>query len=89
MEIDSFNISSVQLGVDNVENKRVRPSVSVAGDNFVIDSQSATCVDIYSANAGLFDSIAIEGKTMISNAEMPSGMYLFRFNDGTVVKVMK
>ena len=89
MEIDSFNISSVQLGVDNVENKRVRPSVSVAGDNFVIDSQSATCVDIYSANAGLFDSIAIEGKTMISNADMPSGMYLFRFNDGTVVKVMK
>lgn len=89
MEIDSFKVSNLQLSVDNVEEDRIRPSVFVSGNNFVIDSQSATCVDIYSANAGLIESVAIDGKTMISNTDLPSGIYLFRFSDGTVVKVIK
>lgn len=90
MEVDEFNVTEATLGVEEIgNNDRVRPRAYVENGNIVIASCGAKNVDIYQANAGLVTSVALDGNTVINSAELPKGIYLLKFNDGTVLKVVK
>ena len=90
MEVDEFNVTEATLGVEEIgNNDRVRPRAYVDNGNIVIASCGAKNVDIYQANAGLVTSVALDGNTVINSAELPKGIYLLKFNDGTVLKVVK
>ena len=90
MEIDEFNITEATLGVEEIgANDRVRPTAHVEDGNIVISPCGAKSVDIYQANAGLVSSVALDGNTIINGAGLSKGIYLLKFDDGTVLKVVK
>ena len=90
MEIDAFQITNVTTGVDGVSvGQRVRPTAYAKGGNIVVEPRGAKSVDVYAANAGLITSKKLDGESLSSIDGLASGLYLLRFNDGTVVKVMK
>lgn len=89
MEVDAISISNLTSSVERVTDLRNRPVVKVVGNDFQINPHSAKYVDVISGNAGKVMSFAIDGQTAVSHEHLPSGIYLFRFDDGTVVKVLK
>ena len=90
MEIDAFQITDATVGVDRAfADQRVRPTAYAQGGNIVVEPRGAKCVDIYAANAGLIASKKLDGESLTSIDGLASGLYLLRFNDGTVVKIMK
>ena len=90
MEIDAFQITDATVGVDRAfADQRVRPDAYIQGGEIVINPRGAKLVDIYAANAGLVASKKLDGVNSTCIDGLASGLYLLRFNDGTVVKVMK
>ena len=90
MEIDAFQITDATVGVDRgFADQRVRPDAYIQGGEIVINPRGAKLVDIYAANAGLVASKKLDGVNSTCIDGLASGLYLLRFNDGTVVKVMK
>lgn len=90
MEVDEFNVTEATLGVEKIgNNDRVRPIAYVENGNIVIASCGTKSVDIYQANAGLVSSVALDGNTIINGAGLSKGIYLLKFDDGTVLKVVK
>ena len=91
MEIDAFQITDATVvGVDRAfADQRVRPDACIQGGEIVINPRGAKSVDIYAANAGLVASKKLDGVNSTCIDGLASGLYLLRFNDGTVVKIMK
>ena len=90
LEIDEFNITEATLGVEEIgANDRVRPTAHVEDGNIVISPCGAKSVDIYQANAGLVSRRALDGNTIINGTGLSKGIYLLKFDDGTVLKVVK
>jgi hypothetical protein len=90
MEIDAFQITDATVGVDRAfADQRVRPDAYIQGGEIVINPRGAKLVDIYAANAGLVASKKLDGVNSTCIDGLASGLYLLRFNDGTVVKIMK
>ena len=90
MEIDAFQITDATVGVDRAfADQRVRPDACIQGGEIVINPRGAKLVDIYAANAGLVASKKLDGVNCTCIDGLASGLYLLRFNDGTVVKIMK
>lgn len=90
MEIDKFQVTAATLGVDDVAaNDRVRPVATVENGDILVEPCGAEFVDVYSANAGLVCRMNLNGTTVIGNSELSSGVYLLKFNEGTVLKVVK
>ena len=90
MEIDAFQITDATVGVDRAfADQRVRPDACIQGGEIVINPRGAKSVDIYAANAGLVASKKLDGVNCTCIDGLASGLYLLRFNDGTVVKIMK
>ncbi len=90
MEIDAFQITDATVGVDRAfADQRVRPDAYIQGGEIVINPSGAKSVDIYAANAGLVASKKLDGVNSTCIDGLASGLYLLRFNDGTVVKIMK
>jgi hypothetical protein len=90
MEIDAFQITDATVGVDRAfADQRVRPDAYIQGGEIVINPRGAKSVDIYAANAGLVASKKLDGVNSTCIDGLASGLYLLRFNDGTVVKIMK
>lgn len=90
MEIDAFQITDATVGVDRAfADQRVRPDAYIQGGEIVINPSGAKSVDIYAANAGLVASKKLDGVNSTCIDSLASGLYLLRFNDGTVVKIMK
>lgn len=91
MEIDAFQITDATVvGVDRAfADQRVRPYACIQGGEIVINPRGAKSVDIYAANAGLVASKKLDGVNSTCIDGLASGLYLLRFNDGTVVKIMK
>jgi hypothetical protein len=90
MEIDAFQITDATVGVDCAfADQRVRPDAYIQGGEIVINPRGAKSVDIYAANAGLVASKKLDGVNSTCIDGLASGLYLLRFNDGTVVKIMK
>lgn len=73
--------------VDNVAASATKAAVE--GGNFVVESANATAVAVYNVAGQKVASAAIEGKTVIPAADLANGMYILKFNDNTVVKVVK
>ena len=90
MEIDAFQITDAAVGVDRAfADQRVRPTAYAQGGNIVVEPRGAKSVDIYAANAGLVASKTLDGVNCTCIDGLASGLYLLRFNDGTIVKIMK
>ena len=91
MEIDAFQITDATVvGVDRAfADQRVRPDACIQGGEIVINPRGAKSVNIYAANAGLVASKKLDGVNSTCIDGLASGLYLLRFNDGTVVKIMK
>jgi hypothetical protein len=90
MEIDAFQITDATVGVDRAfADQRVRPDAYIQGGEIVINPRGAKSVDIFAANAGLVASKKLDGVNSTCIDGLASGLYLLRFNDGTVVKIMK
>ncbi|MBE6314785.1 MAG: T9SS type A sorting domain-containing protein [Bacteroidales bacterium] len=90
MEIDAFQITDATVGVDRAfADQRVRTDAYIQGGEIVINPSGAKSVDIYAANAGLVASKKLDGVNSTCIDGLASGLYLLRFNDGTVVKIMK
>ncbi|MEE1366636.1 MAG: choice-of-anchor J domain-containing protein [Muribaculaceae bacterium] len=90
MEIDAFQITDATVGVDRAfADQRVRPDAYIQGGEIVVNPRGAKLVDIYAANAGLVASKKLDGVNCTCIDGLASGLYLLRFNDGTVVKIMK
>ena len=91
MEIDAFQITDATVvGVDRAfADQRVRPDAYIQGGEIVVNPRGAKLVDIYAANAGLVASKKLDGVNSTCIDGLASGLYLLRFNDGTVVKIMK
>lgn len=89
MEVDAIRINDVATSISTIIENRQRPTVSVVGNNFVINPLDAKIVDVISSNAGHVMSLPIDGATTINHENLSAGVYLFRFDEGTVVKVIK
>ncbi|MBQ2371253.1 MAG: hypothetical protein II294_05325, partial [Muribaculaceae bacterium] len=90
MEIDAFQITDATVGVDRAfADQRVRPDAYIQGAEIVDNPRGAKTDDIYAANAGLVASKKLDGVNSTCIDGLASGLYLLRFNDGTVVKIMK
>ena len=90
MEIDAFQITDATVGVARAfADQRVRPDAYIQGGEIVINPRGSKSVDIYAANAGLVASKKLDGVNSTCIDGLASGLYLLRFNDGTVVKIMK
>ena len=64
-------------------------SVKVLGNNFVVSSTVANAVKVYNVSGQLVASANVDGTAVIPAANLAKGLYILRFNDNTVVKVMK
>ena len=90
MEIDAFQITNVTTGIDGVSvGQRVRPTAYAKEGSIVVEPRGAKSVDVYAANAGLVASKKLDGVNSTCVDGLASGLYLLRFNDGTIVKIMK
>ena len=82
-----ITITQGTAGVDVVETGANR--VSVVGGNFEVEAGNATSVDVYNVAGQKVASAAIEGTATIPAQDLAKGLYILRFNDNSVVKVMK
>ena len=74
-------------GVESVETST--SSAQVVDGNFVVSSTAANAVKVYNVSGQLVASANVDGTAVIPAANLAKGLYVVRFNDNTVVKVMK
>ena len=74
-------------GVESVETSA--SSAQVVDGNFVVSSTAADAVKVYNVSGQLVASANLDGTAVIPAANLAKGLYVVRFNDNTVVKVMK
>ena len=63
--------------------------VAVAGGNFIVKSGKATACEVYNAAGQKVAAAQINGSAVIPAANLAKGLYVVKFNDNAVVKVMK
>ena len=63
--------------------------VAVAGGNFIVKSTKASACEVYNAAGQKVAAAQINGSAVIPAANLAKGIYVVKFNDNTVVKVMK
>ncbi|MGM9841920.1 MAG: T9SS type A sorting domain-containing protein [Candidatus Limisoma sp.] len=76
-----------QSGVASMKNNANR--VSVVNGNFVVKSSKATAVEVYNVAGQKVAASKVNGTAFIPAANLAKGTYMVKFNDNTVVKVMK
>ena len=76
-----------QSGVAAMKNNANR--VSVVNGNFVVKSNKATAVEVYNVAGQKVAASKVNGTAFIPAANLAKGIYMVKFNDNTVVKVMK
>lgn len=74
-------------GVNDVNAAFVKASV-VNGD-FVLENVNATSVEIFNVAGQKVVEAAVSGETVVPASDLANGMYIVKFNDNTVVKVVK
>lgn len=62
---------------------------AVVGGDFAVSSSKATAVDVYSVSGQKVASATFSGAATIPASDLAGGVYILRFNDNTVVKVVK
>lgn len=62
---------------------------AVVGGDFAVSSSKATAVDVYSVSGQKVASATFNGAATIPASDLAGGVYILRFNDNTVVKVVK
>ena len=63
--------------------------VAVVNGNFVVKSSKATAVEVYNVAGQKVAASKVNGTAFIPAANLAKGIYMVKFNDNTVVKVMK
>jgi|GEM_PF-405847 len=63
--------------------------VTVEGGNFVVSSVDATAIEVYSLSGQKVAEAAFDGEAVVSGEGLANGVYIVKFNDNTVVKVVK
>ncbi|MGM9833766.1 MAG: T9SS type A sorting domain-containing protein [Candidatus Limisoma sp.] len=77
-----------QSGVAAMKNNSNR--VSVVNGNFVVRANKATAVEVYNVAGQKVANAQVKGgNAFIPAADLAKGIYMVKFNDNTVVKVMK
>ena len=76
-----------QSGVASMKNNSNR--VAVVNGNFVVKSNKATAVEVYNVAGQKVASAKVNGSAIVPAANLAKGTYMVKFNDNTVVKVMK
>ena len=76
-----------QSGVASMKNNSNR--VAVVNGNFVVKSSKATAVEVYNVAGQKVASAKVNGTAIVPAANLAKGTYMVKFNDNTVVKVMK
>ena len=76
-----------QSGVASMKNNSNR--VAVVNGNFVVKSNKATAVEVYNVAGQKVASAKVNGTAIVPAANLAKGTYMVKFNDNTVVKVMK
>lgn len=59
------------------------------GGNFVVESATATAVKVFDVAGRCVASAQFSGSAVITADNLPKGIYVLKFNDNTVVKLMK
>lgn len=80
----------VTQGESSVDGVTVSGSkVTVEGGNFVVSSVDANAVEVFNLSGQKVAEAAFDGEAVVSGAGLASGVYIVKFNDNTVVKVVK
>ena len=74
-------------GVNDIESSAV--TVTVTDEGFTVANDAASAVEVYNIAGQKVAAAAIDGETTIPAAGLANGMYILKFNDNTVVKVVK
>lgn len=74
-------------GVNDIESSAV--TVTVTDEGFTVVNDAASAVEVYNIAGQKVAAAAINGETTIPAAGLANGMYILKFNDNTVVKVVK
>lgn len=74
-------------GVEGVE--AVANVVRVVDGNFVVSSQNATAVEVFNVAGQKVAEAAINGEAVVEAQNLANGLYIVKFNDNSVVKVVK
>ena len=74
-------------GVEGVE--AVANVVRVVDGNFVVSSESATEVEVFNVAGQKVAGAAINGQAVVAAQNLANGLYIVKFNDNSVVKVVK
>lgn len=83
-------IVHVRQGASSVDGVVVSSSkVTVEGGNFVVSSVDANAVEVFNLSGQKVAEAAFNGEAVVSGAGLASGVYIVKFNDNTVVKVVK
>ena len=64
-------------------------TVRVEGNNFVVNSDSATAVEIYNIAGQKVAAAAVNGETVVPAGDLANGVYVVKFDNNKVVKVLK
>lgn len=64
-------------------------TVRVEGNNFVVNSDSATVVEIYNIAGQKVAAAAVNGETVVPAGNLANGVYVVKFDNNKVVKVLK
>lgn len=64
-------------------------TVRVEGNNFVVNSDSATAVEIYNIAGQKVAAAAVNGETVVPAGNLANGVYVVKFDNNRVVKVLK
>lgn len=64
-------------------------TVRVVGNNFVVNSDSATAVEIYNIAGQKVAAAAVNGETVVPAGNLANGVYVVKFDNNRVVKVLK
>lgn len=79
-----------QHSADSVEGvEAATTTVAVVDGDFVVTSANASAVAVYNVAGQKVAEAAVSGKTVVPGAGLANGMYILKFNDNTVVKVVK
>lgn len=79
-----------QRSADSVEGvEAATTTVAVVDGDFVVTSANASAVAVYNVAGQKVAEAAVSGKTVVPGAGLANGMYILKFNDNTVVKVVK
>ena len=87
--------SSVQVLVQQGDGSSVEgidattTTVRVVGNNFVVNSDSATAVEIYNIAGQKVAAAAVNGETVVPAGNLANGVYVVKFDNNRIVKVLK